>query len=296
MRERRGTGAVSITLSTLLFLIVGGVIAVCSMLAGMETSLVATNLIIYAFIAGPIFLAGALSHFEPSKHRSFRATLSYMEGKRIKPRLQLIRCIISMLALSAMLSAVFGTFALACTERVPERLFFILLCGSAVAAYFLTIVVSKWFFVWRGWMTPDEARVILSRLDRLPDSCLEPAAEGKPATRDVVVRRTYLAALVAMLVAAAAVIAFSRSRLLPGGAIVKWLLLFGAAASAYFVVVFALKRLYVQLGIVSREEARLFPSWSCQCPKHRLESTDNDDAAKSADQMSEKTPERETRE
>ena len=297
MRERRGVKAVSTGLSALLFSIMGGVIAVCSVLAGLEPAMVRTGLVIYAFIAGPIFLVGAISRFfEPSKHRSFRATLSYMEGKRVKPRLQLISCITGVLALSTALGAFIGTIALGCTQRAPGGLLTILLFGSPLAAYFLTVFVSKWVFVRLGWMTVEEASGFLSGSRRPPDSWLESVDEGKPATRDPrsIVRRTYLAALVAMLVVAGALVLLLQNRPLPGGLIVKGLLVYGAAAAAYFGVVFALKRRCVRLGVMSREQAEFFPSWSRRWPESWLEPA-NKAAAKDADKMPAKTPESETR-
>ena len=284
MGQRRGNGAVSIGLSALLFLMMGCVIAVGSMLAGFEASDVKGALAFYALMAVPLFLASMPSSLESSDHRSFRDTHSHMQGKRVKPRLQLIRGVTTLLALSAGLGTFFGTVALGCSERVPGGLLTVLLFGVPTAAYFLTRAVLKWFFVWRGWMTTEEARDLTTRSDRLPDSCLEPVDDGKPASRDLIVRRIYLAALAAMFVAAAAVLIVSRHGLVPGGAIVKWILVFGTAASAYFVVVSALKQFYIWRGLVSREEAASFPSWSHQRPEFPLDSTDTNDVAKASDQ------------
>ncbi len=298
MGGRRGTNAVSLALSALLFLVMGGVIVVCSMLAGMEAALVKTGLILYAFIAGPIFLASALSSsMEPPKHRSFRATPpAHMEGKRVKPRLQLIKQGVGAIALLAAFGAVVASIALGCSRRVPDGLLAMLFCGIPVAAYVLIMLMSKWVFVRLGWMTEEEASAFFPGSGRLPDSWLESENEGKPSTRNLnpLVRRTYLAAFVAMLLAAGLAVILVRNGLVPGGAIAKWLLVYGAATAAYFTVVFALKRRYVRIGVMSREQAAFFPSWSGRWSGFRREPVEKDVPRRSEEQNSAKTQESET--
>jgi hypothetical protein len=268
----------------------GGVIAVCSVLAGMDATLIKTGLIMYAFMAGPIFLASAIgSSGDLGRHRSFRGTPpSYMEGKRVKPRLRLIRQGVGAVALLAAFGAVAASIALGCSQRVPDGLLAVLFCGIPVAAYILTVLVSQWGFVRLGWMTAEEASAFFPGSGRLPDSWLEEVKEGKPVTRNQrsMVCGTYLAALIAMLVAAGVVVILIRSGLIPGGPIVKWLLVYGAAAAAYFMVVFTLKRRYVRLGAMSREEAESFPSWRRRWPESRLEPIDKDVVAKDREQVS----------
>jgi len=189
MRERRRTNAVSIGLSALLFSIMGCLIGVGSILAGFEPAMVKTGLVIYAFIAGPIFLAGAVERL---------TDLSDQENLRAKLHVDLGR------------------------------------------------------------------------------KCVKPHVGS-------IGRRTYLAALLAMFVAAGAVATLIRNGLIPGGPIVKWLVVYGAAAAAYFVVVSALKRRYVRLGVLSPDEAESFPSWSRRWTEPGLEPADRD--CKDVDKM-----------
>lgn len=298
MRERRGTNAVSVTVLALLFLMVGVVIAVCTVLAGWEAPAVKTALLLYAFIVGPLFLAGAVSSSRKSlRHRSFRGTPpAHLEGRRIKPRLRLMSCGAGVVGLLAAFAAFVGIIALTGADYLPDGLATILFCFMPFVAYCLTILVSKWALVRLGWMTREEASGILSGSRRLPESWLEPVDEGKPAKPDLrsISRRTYLTALVAMLVAAGSIVALSRSGSVPGGLVVEWLLVYGIAAATYFVVVSALKRRYVRLGIISWDEVEFFPSWSRRWPEAWLEPIDKGVAVGHAEQTSETMPESET--
>lgn len=191
---------VSVTFSTFLFSMIGCVIAVGGMLAGLDPALGTAGLILYAFIAAPIFLIGAVNRWmKPSNHKSFRATCEpHIKGERVGPH---------------------------------------------------RWSVGRW---------------------------------------------TCLAALLAMFGAAGAVMILSRIGFVPGGPIVAWFLSLGAAVAVYFIVVYALKRLFVQLGVVSHEEAESFTSWSRRWPESWLERADKDNVEGDADRMSGKAAESET--
>jgi hypothetical protein len=186
MRLRNDRNAISITTALVAFLLVGCAIAAYARWAGCEAAEVKFGLITYACIAGPLFLAAALSTRGPySKHKSFRATRPpYMEGKRVKRRLVAITWASLILALAigllGVLSVVLllewmggaGRFGLLATAMI--------LVGW-VSGVYLSLFVLKALFVRLGWMTTEEAKSFpLRKGEWWPESWLEPDHEGKP--------------------------------------------------------------------------------------------------------------------
>jgi hypothetical protein len=185
MRLRNDRNAVSITTALVAFLLVGCMIAAYALWAGCEAVEVKGGLIVYACIAGPLFLAAAHSTFGPSaKHRSFRTTPpAYMEGRRVKRRLGVIYWASIILALGAGSLAAVSVFLLlqgmgggGPFGLLAEAL---ILLGFVTAVY-LVLFFSKALFVRLDWMTPEEAKSFpLRKGEWWPESWLEPVDEGE---------------------------------------------------------------------------------------------------------------------
>jgi hypothetical protein len=147
VRLRNDKNGVSITTTLVAFLLVGCVVAAFALWAGCEAAVVKFGLIAYGCIAGPLFLAAALSAKVPSaKHKSFRATPPlYMEGRRVRRRLLAIAWASSILALAAGLLA--AVVVLTLMLRIGARHFvpfgrLVLAVSGAIAAY-LTLFVLR---------------------------------------------------------------------------------------------------------------------------------------------------------
>jgi hypothetical protein len=178
MQSSRRQSAVSLTASAVAFGLLGCAVVVCSLLAGVEPSVLGFGLVAFAFIAGPLFFAAAISRStSPTGHRSFRLSpLPRVGGQRIKRRLLWI-------AYSSYLLGITVTFLalLAVIYTIPRR--WQLAGYGVILVYPLTLHLLKTLYLRLGWMTEEEARPFPfdMRTDSWPASWLEPVGRTDPA-------------------------------------------------------------------------------------------------------------------
>ena len=178
------------TVAAVLFALVGCGIAVYAILLGVEPGTSRFALAAYACLAGPLFLAAAISRATArTGHRTGRVTPPPgMEGRRVKRRLFWIAQVSGLLTMAIMLlTAAAVVFAmhqagpLARGKPWGSVLFFTV----PVAVAYLTQFALKVLYLRLGWMTQEEAEPFPFRMkgNRWPDSWLEPIEEPEPTDR-----------------------------------------------------------------------------------------------------------------
>ena len=188
MRLRDKNNAASVTSVIVTFVLVGCLIAVYGVVAEFETDVQKFGLVAYVFIAGPLFLAALIGPMTTTaKHKSFRSTLpSYLDGKRVKPRVQrvvrLFSFALGLLFLGSIALVLAVTAFVDFGKRNDPRaavfrvLFFY---GTPVALYVAARILLTRLFARLGWLTPTEAHDLAWMGKRYPPSFLEPFEEDE---------------------------------------------------------------------------------------------------------------------
>lgn len=181
MKSQGNRNAVSGPTAAVLFTLLACAIAFCGALAGVEAAVLEFFLIAYVCIVLPLFLVGAMcSKAAPGKHRSFRVTPDrYMDGKRVRRRLQWIAAVSWLFGVAAAMLTYAGLLLASVRMGNPLRgklWASLMVMGVSIAAGYLMYFLLKILYVRFGWMTREEARSFPFGMQkgRWPESWLEP--------------------------------------------------------------------------------------------------------------------------
>lgn len=177
----RDNNAASATCTMIAIVLVGCMVAVFGVAADVEAEVLKFGLIAYLCLAGPLFFASFSGGTASTKHKSFRATPpAYMTGRRVKPRLWWFATVCSSVSIAAMYGAFACIIWAVCSFSflsardpwVPIVTF-----GIPLLAYLLAHVAVAFTSVRLGWLTRSEARELLTKGRRWPETWLEPFDE-----------------------------------------------------------------------------------------------------------------------